>query len=274
MKYSICSTTYNVAPKLRKALDSILKYTNPDDFEIVVVDSKSADGTLEILREYQEKFTNFKVVILKCKRGLGRQLAFQNSVGNYIIQVDLDTVYYASWKKLLDLYMHSEFAGTRALQVPYFGIYPRHLLAGTGGWRNLQLAEDFDLWQRLIKIDAFKWCPLVVGENWKIKEPEKRQTKSICEVIWRKFIAEKDRFIARSEYSLRDRLKECREWSTPKTYYFFWIPVVIFAKVISFPSNKERREAKRVKDKWQRNMIDFESINGERIYNFVPFPRR
>jgi len=62
MKYSICTTVYNAAPRLRASPDSILQYINPEEFEIVVVDSKSTDGTLQILKEYQQKFPNFKII--------------------------------------------------------------------------------------------------------------------------------------------------------------------------------------------------------------------
>ncbi len=271
IKYSLCATTYNVEFRLRKSLDSILRFINPTDFEIVVVDSESKDGTTAILREYQKIFPNFKIIEKKCKRGLGRQIAFENSGGEYIIQVDLDTMYPLQWIEFIKAYEDLEGQKKNAVQACFSGIYPRYLIEKVGGWRNLQWAEDFDLWWRLIKINAFKWCPLIVGENWDVKEPETRQAKIIFIIVYRKFINEKDRFIARSEYSIKDKLKEVKPGSTQKTYWFFWIPTVIFAKIASLFYRREKRDAKKMKELWIKNMIDFD-IKGKRNYNFVTFP--
>lgn len=48
---SICVPTFNSAPYLREALDSLLAQSYPN-CEIVVSDNASSDGTVEILREY------------------------------------------------------------------------------------------------------------------------------------------------------------------------------------------------------------------------------
>ncbi|MEM2087155.1 MAG: glycosyltransferase [Thermoproteota archaeon] len=52
-KYSVCITCRNEAKTIRASLDSILNQID-DRFEVIVVDSKSTDGTLEILKEYVE----------------------------------------------------------------------------------------------------------------------------------------------------------------------------------------------------------------------------
>ena len=51
---SICVPTYNSAGYLRESLDSILRQTYPN-MEIIVADNASTDGTLTILREYEER---------------------------------------------------------------------------------------------------------------------------------------------------------------------------------------------------------------------------
>ena len=273
IKYSLCATTYNVESRLRKSLDSILRFINPIDFEIVVVDSESKDGTTDILKEYQNIFPNIKIIEKKCKRGLGRQISFENSIGEYIVQIDLDTLYSQQWIEFIKAYENWECKKRYVVQACFSGIFPRHLLEKVGGWRNLQWAEDIDLWWRLIKINSFKWCPLIVGENWEVEEPERRQSKNILIIVWRKFINEKDRFIVRSEYSIRNRLKEVKSFSTQKTYWFFWIPIVIFAKISSLFYRREKRDAKKVNEIWMKNMIDFD-IEGTINYNFIKFPER
>ncbi|ADD08085.1 glycosyltransferase family 2 protein [Candidatus Aciduliprofundum boonei] len=272
MKYSICSTVYNAAPRLRASLDSILQYINPEEFEIVVVDSKSKDGTLEILKEYANKFPNFKIIVRKCTRGKGRQIAFENSQGEYIIPVDLDTIYLPPWWELIKAYESWEGKDKYALQAIYSGIYPRHLLEKVGGWRDLQYAEDFDLWWRLIEIDSLKIYPLVTGKNWKIKERESIHIKNILHIVYRKYLDERDRFIVRSEFNLGARLREIKMWSKRYSYYLFWIPLTSLARVAALLKNVERRDADYVRNKWFNNFINM-NIKGDIIYSFVAFPQ-
>jgi len=55
MKFSIIICTYNAGNKLSKTLDSILVQSN-QDLEVVIVDGASSDGTVDIIKEYEEKF--------------------------------------------------------------------------------------------------------------------------------------------------------------------------------------------------------------------------
>lgn len=56
MLFSIIICTHNSKDKLPKTLDSIWGQ-DFSDFEVVVVDGASADGTVEILKEYEKKFS-------------------------------------------------------------------------------------------------------------------------------------------------------------------------------------------------------------------------
>lgn len=53
---SICTTTYQHALYIEKALDSFLMQKTTFPFEILVHDDVSTDGTVEILKRYQEKY--------------------------------------------------------------------------------------------------------------------------------------------------------------------------------------------------------------------------
>ncbi len=53
---SICVTTYNHAAYLRGALDSFLRQRCDFPYEILVHDDVSTDGTIEILREYAQRY--------------------------------------------------------------------------------------------------------------------------------------------------------------------------------------------------------------------------
>lgn len=61
MKISIIVVTYNDRNHLKLTLDSILSqdYSN---FECIVIDGKSSDGTLDILKKYEIKFKNQNLI--------------------------------------------------------------------------------------------------------------------------------------------------------------------------------------------------------------------
>lgn len=58
MKVSIIIATYNAGKTLRQALDSI-KYQTYNDIETIVVDGKSTDDTLDIIKEYNDVVTKW-----------------------------------------------------------------------------------------------------------------------------------------------------------------------------------------------------------------------
>ena len=57
MKLSIIICTLNVEKKLEKTLNSIWSQ-NVDDYEVVIVDGVSKDGTIDIIKKYEKKFGN------------------------------------------------------------------------------------------------------------------------------------------------------------------------------------------------------------------------
>lgn len=56
MKVSVICITYNHADYIRKALDGIVMQKTNFDFELVVNDDGSTDGTTEIIKEYEKKY--------------------------------------------------------------------------------------------------------------------------------------------------------------------------------------------------------------------------
>ena len=60
IKVSIVIPTYNRETIIRETLDSAINQEF-GDFEIVVVDNCSTDGTYDILKEYQEKYKNMRI---------------------------------------------------------------------------------------------------------------------------------------------------------------------------------------------------------------------
>ena len=59
MKLSIITINYNNAAGLKKTLDSVASQTCTD-FEHIIVDGASTDGSVDIIREY-EQFLSFSL---------------------------------------------------------------------------------------------------------------------------------------------------------------------------------------------------------------------
>lgn len=78
MKISVAMATYNGKKYVGDQLDSILKQLNPDD-EIIISDDNSNDGTLELLKSYQQKD---KRISIYCNKTKGIISNFENAISN------------------------------------------------------------------------------------------------------------------------------------------------------------------------------------------------
>lgn len=146
-------------------LDSIVNQID-DSFEVVVVDNFSNDGTQEILKEYAERH-RIRLTLSKCTRGKGRQLAFENSSGAHIISnVEFDNPLKPNLIQLVQSYQRScegslLFAlsptATNAWGPAGISIMPRALVERLGGWRDIQIYEDTDLFARAAGVGSYRW---------------------------------------------------------------------------------------------------------------------
>ncbi len=90
-KVSIIIPVYNVEKYIRKTLDSVVNQTFKD-IEIIIVDNKSTDKTLDIVNEYAKDDKRF--VIYKntknLKQGIARNFGVRMARGEYIFFIDGD----------------------------------------------------------------------------------------------------------------------------------------------------------------------------------------
>lgn len=179
-EYSICITQYNSLSTVRRSLDSILEQID-SRYEVVVVDNCSDDGSRQLLEEYSAN-KRIKLIEAKCSRGKGRQIAFENSSGEYIVSnMDMDDMFAPVLSKAIQLYhqncegmmlhVHSTLSDSPGGAVT---IAPRALIRELGGWRDLQWFEDRDLWARAVGVGKYRWTyyPLYLALN---SHPERRR---------------------------------------------------------------------------------------------------
>jgi glycosyltransferase involved in cell wall biosynthesis len=162
--FSICITHYNNAKTVRSALNSLFSQID-DNFEVILVDNESDDGSKEILEEFRDN-NNLKLISTKCTRGRGRQIAFEASLGEYIISnIDMDDILKAgAIKHMLDFYFqkcNDSLLWIRNETQDSWGsvvmISPRWLLEKLGGWRDVNVLEDRSLAARASKVGKYRW---------------------------------------------------------------------------------------------------------------------
>ncbi len=90
---SVIVPVYNVAPYLSACLDSVLAQTLRD-FELILVDDGSTDGSREIAKEYEAKDERVRLFLHRWNHGVtaAHNLGLEVSRGKYVVFVDSDDI--------------------------------------------------------------------------------------------------------------------------------------------------------------------------------------
>lgn len=91
MKVSVVIPVYNKGPFLREAVDSILAQTFKD-FELICVDDKSTDNSLEILRGVQDPRLRIIEQPVNGGPAAAANAGFDAARGEYIVRMDADDI--------------------------------------------------------------------------------------------------------------------------------------------------------------------------------------
>jgi len=106
MRFSIVAPNFNEMPYLRDWFFASLKEQTFKDFEVIVVDGGSTDGSLDELQlaTYDCDFKSFKVIVDKTRNiGYIRNLGCSYALGDYIVNTSTDICLDKSFLKRLDL---------------------------------------------------------------------------------------------------------------------------------------------------------------------------
>jgi len=100
MKTSLIIPTYNEEKSIKRLMESVFNQTVLPD-EIIIVDSKSKDKTIDIIKSFKSK--KIKIISKKTNISEARNLAIKNSKHSYILATDggcvLDKKWVESMKK-------------------------------------------------------------------------------------------------------------------------------------------------------------------------------
>ncbi len=93
---SVVITVRNEAPHLPRLLDGLVVQEGP--FEVVVVESESRDGTLEIAQEYARRYPGLiRVISHPGSRGIGRNTGVAAARGDLVAFIDGDCFPDSQW---------------------------------------------------------------------------------------------------------------------------------------------------------------------------------
>lgn len=92
MTISAIVPVYNTEKLIGRCIDSVIAQTYPD-WELILVDDGSTDGSINVLREYETKDSRIKVIHQdNLGPGLARNKGIENTVGDHIVFIDSDDV--------------------------------------------------------------------------------------------------------------------------------------------------------------------------------------
>lgn len=90
---SVIIPVYNVESYIRECLDSIVNQTiGIENIEVIIVNDKTPDNSMDVVMEYAEKYPSFKVINNEVNKGLGesRNIGLHHVTSDYVTFVDSD----------------------------------------------------------------------------------------------------------------------------------------------------------------------------------------
>lgn len=97
---SVIVLTYNNLKLNKNCIDSILNKTGYANYELIIVDNCSTDGTVEYLKELQQrKLSNVTVIFNEINTGFagGNNIGIELAKGEYVLLLNNDTVITRGW---------------------------------------------------------------------------------------------------------------------------------------------------------------------------------
>ena len=104
MKLTVLMPVYNEKDTIEEIVEKVRAVEGGFEKEIVIVDDKSDDGTVDILKNIGDKYPDIQIYFKDSNTGKGNTLSygFKKTTGDYVIVQDADLEYDPEdYKKLL-----------------------------------------------------------------------------------------------------------------------------------------------------------------------------
>jgi GT2 family glycosyltransferase len=112
-KVSIIIVTFNNVELTQTSIDSIYSVSQYPNFEIIIIDNNSTDGTREYLTKISDEYENIRIVLNVDNKGFAaaNNQAIEMAKGDYIILLNNDTVVTPGWITRLLRYLEDKNIG-------------------------------------------------------------------------------------------------------------------------------------------------------------------
>lgn len=103
MKFTIAIPTYNNEKTIDKSIISALNQSFKEEYEILIVNNNSKDNTLSIIKEYEKKYDNVRVISNKdtVSMWMNHNVCLENATGDYVLFCHSDDELYKDALEIL-----------------------------------------------------------------------------------------------------------------------------------------------------------------------------
>lgn len=172
VRYSIAICNYNMVDTIEDSLRSVIEQVT-DEFEVLVVDGGSTDGSLEILTSLERDHENFRYIVSphgpKGTRGADRALSVSEANGKYVLtHLDTDDRYDNCILDCVKLFHEIENQVDRELflWISHIAIASKDHILDLGSYRNLHVGEDVDLFKRAVASTNTRYLEIDCDPFW------------------------------------------------------------------------------------------------------------
>nr|ACV67264.1 dolichyl-phosphate mannosyltransferase polypeptide 1-like protein [Brachionus manjavacas] len=103
LKYSIILPTYNESENLPLIIWLIIQHMENENFEIIIVDDNSPDGTTQVAKDLQKIYGDEKIVVTGREKKLGLGSAYIHGIkfakGDFVVIMDADLSHHPKFIK-------------------------------------------------------------------------------------------------------------------------------------------------------------------------------
>ncbi len=165
-KVSIVIPTFNGKKILDKCLNSILKNTDYRDFEIIVIDDSSSDGTKEMI---QKNYPSVRLMLSERNEGFATACnkGLKHASGDFIVLLNNDIIVENGW---LNSWLLVAEQNTNYGLIGCKLVYPNGLIQHAGGYIRPHgfLSDGFGHFKE-DSLDTIKECSYVTGAAWLLR---------------------------------------------------------------------------------------------------------
>ncbi len=121
-KISVIVAVYNVEPYLKRSLDCLINQTMTD-IEFICIDDCSTDNSLQILKEYEQKDSRFKIITSEVNGGaaIARNKGLDVATGDYLGFIDPDDTIDLNYYE--ELYKKAKETNTDIVKCQLYDLY-------------------------------------------------------------------------------------------------------------------------------------------------------